>query len=120
MTDWKKEAKYFLPSKKHLIDKSDSPMEFWSELKSEFDSAVSVNDLDFVDKVLKLARSSYASGECSSAVCYCFYQQLAENESNWKHFPKWFVPSEFRELLQVFSYGLDKKTAAKLEKSFYK
>ncbi len=125
MSAWRRKALEFLPQHQTLIERAESPMSLWIDLRLRFLDHVASGEEGAVRAVLRYASWCTAEGagtgasDTLAAVLVSFYEDLAAERALWPRFKDWFRPNEFEALVQPFQYHPSDQQFAQLRKEFY-
>jgi hypothetical protein len=121
---WRHKAIELLPEYRQLIERAESPMGLWIDLRIEFESTVDRSEAKLLSRFLAYASwcISSASGrlpnDTSTAAIVAFYEHLPQRRAHWKLISSWLSPREFADLLPVFSYHLSPTQLEELKEEY--
>jgi hypothetical protein len=122
---WRCKALDLLPQHRLVIERAESPMSLWIDLRLRFLNHVASGDLAAEHAVLRYASWCTAEGagtgpsDTLTAVLVAFYEDLAAEKGLWPRFKSWFRPDEFEVLAKAFHYHLSEEEFEQLRAEFY-
>jgi hypothetical protein len=125
MSAWRRKAIELLPQHRPLIERAESPMSLWIDLRLRFLDHVASGEQAAERAVLGYASWCTAEGAGSgpsdtlTAALVAFYEDLASEKTLWPRFRDWFRPNEFEALVHHFQYHLSDQEFQQLREEFY-
>ncbi|MBI2654225.1 hypothetical protein HYX02_05450 [Candidatus Woesearchaeota archaeon] len=115
MVKWKKKALELFPNLK--IEIKEGIYSLFFELLPSVREAHKQNNKDELNKIYGFAEWCFnqKSHYYSNAAAVAFYEHLVDRDDTIKHLPYWVKPNDFKDLLDLFKWRLEKSKKKYIE-----